>query len=468
MIKGVEIHIVDGDYINDIDKYIVKLDDKLKLSMGDYIKIPNYSKHPNLKFKVLDNRDIISIDGNNMTTLKEGYASIGVMNGSGLLKKATVKVVNPKVEDLELNIDEDLIYVGDSANISSIIEVDYKGFKESPKVNYRSSNEDILEVEGNKIKAVGVGKATLYATSGDKEEEISYRIKARVGSIDIEKDIKIEVNETIKLNPSIETSPEGLKHPRVEYTLVGSKLPISRAIGLNNSDGTITAIRPGEEIVKITCGNKSIMVNIKVVEENISNKAIENLDVSKEIIGDKMIITIVWDYIKGINDYDIYVRNNSLGQGKFEVIKSRHIKEEDRESIVRVESTVEIDISNMDEVDLDLYVVGKNDKGITKPSKIEKIAYTKEQESINDLVGNFDKLNNTVQLTWRNIEKEDIVYRVYIKNNLRGDSDFNLYADEIISSEYTINTIDGEADMDVYIVAIYGNKIIRSNTIKIK
>lgn len=49
MIKGVNIKIIEGEYIQDIDKYVVKLGDDVVLSAGDYIKIPQYAKDPKIK-----------------------------------------------------------------------------------------------------------------------------------------------------------------------------------------------------------------------------------------------------------------------------------------------------------------------------------------------------------------------------------------------------------------------------------
>ena len=40
MVKGIEIEMEDGDYIKDIDKFVIKLNDTVKLSSGNYIIIP--------------------------------------------------------------------------------------------------------------------------------------------------------------------------------------------------------------------------------------------------------------------------------------------------------------------------------------------------------------------------------------------------------------------------------------------
>lgn len=468
ILKGVEIKIADGDYIGDLDKYVVKLDDKVKLSMGDYIMIPKYSKEPSLTFKVLDSNEIVSIEGNNMTTLKEGYASIGVMNGSSLLKKATIKVVNPKVENLELDIEENLIYVGDISKINSLVEVDYKGFKQPSKVKYESSNKNVIKIEeDDTIKAVGVGTATIYAKSGDKVDEATFNIRAKVASIDIDSTIEISEKEEFKLNPNIITSPKNLKHPKIEYSLVGVKLSVSRAIGIDDN-GTIVGLREGEEIVKITCGNKSKRITVKVVKESITDKNIKNLEVNKEIIDDEMIITATWDHLDGVDNYEMYVRNNSLKEEGFRQVKDIIIEEYEFEHKIKRKATMKIDITNMDEIDMDIYVIGKSKDGMTKPSNIVKIEYKKELDSIKNISGYFDKENSSVKLTWDSIEKENVTYGIYIKDKLNNEEEFNVYAQGITSNAFSIDVSGGEVDLEVYVVATYGNKSIQSQIIIIK
>ena len=148
MIKGVEIKIINGYHIQDIDKYVIRLGEEVTLSSGEYIKIPQYAKDPEISFKVLDNNKVLKIIDNNenepntstLIGLKKGYSSIAIVKNSRVLKKATVLVVDPQVESLDLNVDGNLVFVGDSAEIGSNVEVDYKRFKDAYKVTYESSN----------------------------------------------------------------------------------------------------------------------------------------------------------------------------------------------------------------------------------------------------------------------------------------------------------------------------------------
>ena len=157
MIKGVNIKIIEGEYIQDIDKYVVKLGDDVVLSAGDYIKIPQYAKDPKIKFSILDNSKTIKLKDNYkneentviLKALKTGYTSVAVMKNSRVLQKVTILVVDPEVEDLNVCLDGDLKYVGDKAELSSSVQVDYKEFNNTYKVTYESSNENVLRIANN-------------------------------------------------------------------------------------------------------------------------------------------------------------------------------------------------------------------------------------------------------------------------------------------------------------------------------
>lgn len=176
MVKGVEIEIVDGEYVKDIDKYVVKLNEIVILFIGEYIKVFLYVKNLNIWFNVLDNLGILKIDGNKMIVLKVGYFFVGIMKNLRVLKKVIIKVVDLEVELLDMEINGDLKYVGDSVIIESIIEVDYDKFKKLYKLVYKSSNENILKIKGNKVSVVGVGKVIIYVKCGNKEIERIFRI----------------------------------------------------------------------------------------------------------------------------------------------------------------------------------------------------------------------------------------------------------------------------------------------------
>lgn len=396
MIKGVNIKIIEGEYIQDIDKYVVKLGDSVTLSPGDYIKIPEYAKDPKIKFTVLDDSKTIELEDNSekeentviLNALKIGYTSVAIMKNSRVLQKVTIRVVDPTVENLNLSIEGNLKYVGDEAEISSSVEVDYKEFNNSYDVTYESSNKNILQVTNNKIKAVGVGKATIYAKSKDKVEAIRYSIVARVKRIEIDSSFDITVGEAIKLKPEVITEPKGLVSPRISYKFSQSKLPVERAITFDE-DGTIVGIRQGSEQVTVSCGegeNKKIeVVTINVKEGTLENSMVRNL-ISKYIIEDnKLKIALSWDILNGATNYDIYIKDDMKNNSSFELYKSITQESYLKNSNIIITLDLKEDINK---VSYEIYVVGRNEEGTSKPSNIESVKDTiiknEEDEEEND------------------------------------------------------------------------------------
>lgn len=279
-IKGIEVSVVKGKYIKDIDKYVVKLNNEVIFSTGDYVKFPSYGKDPKVEFKSLDRDNIVKIEDNSenikntvkITGFKEGLTSVAVVKNNRVLKKFNILVVDPKVVDLNTEIDGTLRYVGDCADIKNYVEVDFDRFNETYKVNYKSSNENILKIEDNKIHAVGVGKATITANLGSKKESFDYNIVAKIKDIIVEKNINLEVGDKKNIPVLVTTSPANLKHPAVKFMFSENKLPVQRKIRLDE-DGTIIGLREGVEKVLISCGtgkNKlEKYISITVKEKSI-------------------------------------------------------------------------------------------------------------------------------------------------------------------------------------------------------
>ncbi|WP_042275217.1 hypothetical protein [Faecalimicrobium dakarense] len=470
MVKGVEVEIVDGDYIKDIDKFIIKLDETVTLSSGKYITIPSYSKKANIWFNILDESGTLKIEGNKLTGVKEGISSVAIMKNTRILKKADIKVVDPEVKTLKVDIDNDLKYVGDKATISSVIEVDYDKFKEREKVTYESMNEDVIKIKGNRIEAVGVGRANILVKAKGQEQVFKYNIKAKVDKIDIADVFEVKIGESKKLRPNVVTNPKGLKAPNIKFELVEPKLPIERAISLY-ADGTVTAIKEGSEKVRISCGNKSKIITVNVVKESITNNKIENLVSSYEIIDNKAVIYLEWDHLEGVHGYDVFVRNNSLQESGFKLYKSVKVNDEDINNHSKIKTTLEVNLVDGKVPNLSIYVIGNTDVGTTKPSNIVEIKPLQDNIqdlSVENLSYSIDYENNSARLTWDKINIENSSYSVYVKNNINNDG-FILLQNGIQDNEFTMNLGDEDVNLDVYVVANQNDKYSKqSNIINIK
>ena len=288
--------------------------------------------------------------------------------------------MDPEVEDLNVCLDGDLKYVGDKAELSSSVQVDYKEFNNTYKVTYESSNENVLRIANNKVEAVGVGRATIYAKSNDKVEAIRLNIVARVKSIEIDNNFEIEVGEVIQLKPKIITYPRNLRYPKISYKFSQSKLPVQRSVTFE-PDGTILGIREGSEKITISCGegeNKRIeVITIHVKESTLKNSLIKNLVAKYDIKENKLNINLSWDILNGATNYDIYIKNELSDSSKYELYKS--ITQED--FLEKSNTFISFDIDkDTKEIAYDIYVVGRNEEGTSKPSNIESIRDTIEKE----------------------------------------------------------------------------------------
>lgn len=371
LVKGVEIKIIGGNYIKELDKYVIKLGDDVEISAGNYVKIPRYAKNPKLYFKALDDTGIIKINGNKITALKEGYTSVAVMKGNRVIKKAMLKVVDPDVESLDIDLSDELKYVGDKASITSSVDIsDYDKFKSTYETKYKSNNESVLKIKGNDVEAIGVGTATISGQCGDKTVEIHLKIEAKVAKLDVPNEYTLEEGQLIKINPKIITNPKGLKYPEVEYRYLEKKKKDERAAYISKS-GEISAVREGSEKIKVSCGEKEQIVKITVKKRSIKNSSIKNINYFYSVKDGKINIEISWDSLEGIKSYDIYVKNSN--DDAYEILKSVPQSEE-REGKLMTNLEFEIGENKI----FDIYIVGNGESESTKPSEKISVEYKDE------------------------------------------------------------------------------------------
>lgn len=372
IVKGVEIKIIGGNYIKDLDKYIIKLGDDVEISAGNYVKIPGYAKDPKLRFNILDDKGIIKIDNNKITALKEGYTSVGVMKGNRVLKKAMLKIVDPNVESLDMDISNKLKYVGDKATITSSVAIsDYKKFKNTYKTKYTSSDNSVLKIDKDKVEAVGVGTATISGKCADKIVEIPLKIEAKVADLEVANEYILEEGQVGKITSKITTSPKGLKSPPIKYNYLNRKNKSDRVAYIDDF-GKIKAVREGSEKIVVSCGEKSKTIKITVKRRSIKNTFIKNINYNYILKDDKLFLDINWDSIDGIKDYDIYIKNSDM---KEYTLAKKISASEEKEG--KLETILEVDIPKIDKDTLKLYIVGNGEKEKTKPSEELTIEYSK-------------------------------------------------------------------------------------------
>lgn len=455
LVKGVELNISKGNYIQNIDEYIIKIGETVEVDSGSYVMIPPYAKKPAMSYKASDG-SVLDVEGNQITGVKEGYSALFITKNNRSIKKSTIRVVDPIVESLNVNLSNSLKYVGDTSDIEVDVSVNFD-FNEEKEYTYEVSNPDVIKVEDKKVKAIGVGSSDLIIKSGNQQKICKFNnIQAKVSNINVDKNINIEVNESKKIDVDIITSPRNLKHPTIKYEYVGRKLPVAKVVDISK-DGTITGIREGSSKIRITCGNKSKDITINVTKESIKNKEIKNLEVYSNIVDGKLEIISSWDYIDGISDYEIHLRNNSLGETDFSLYKSIKVEKSNIENN-RIKEVIVIDLKDIQDPSIDLFVVGKSDDGYTKKSNIAKIRHSYknpnniESTKVENLNWSMNE-DNSINLSWDKIENIDCTYNIYIKNNLEESGGYILYQHGITDNSFTIPSLGDNIDVDIYVDA---------------
>lgn len=388
-IKGIEISAVEGKYIKDIDKYVIKLNKGVIFSAGDYVKFPSYAKDPVVEFKSLDEDNKVKIEDNSdnientvkITGKKEGLTSVAIVRNNKILKRFNILVVNPTVVNLNTEIEGDLTYVGDIAKIKDYVEVDFDRFNEKYKVNYKSSNENVLKIEDNKIYAVGVGNAIITASIDSKEQTFKYNISAKLKSISAN-NISVEVGESTNIQASVTTTPKNLQTPKIKYAFAENKLPVQRKIRLD-SNGQILGLRQGVEKLLVYCGTGKNKVEkyiyVTVNETSIEDKAVEGFYLNYYFMEDDLILNLEWNEMNNAEIYEIYIKDNKKENSDYELIKTL-----DKNSITKkdgkINETIKIESKKSQEFDYDIYVIARNQNQISQKSKIYKVENTLDSD----------------------------------------------------------------------------------------
>ncbi len=474
MIKGLELHIIGGTFITNINKYVIKVGDKVGLSKGDYIVVPAFSKKPNLKFAILDNNGVLSIHGENIIAEKEGISSVGILNKNRVLKKATIKVVNPKINNMNIKLSNPLKYYGDRAKIESSVNIeDFKKLEKGYKLNYSTTNPKILKLSGDTVQAVGVGEAKLISRYDRKEIQTSIKILPKVDSINLKKQYELEEGQLLNINPEIKTSPKN-SEVELKYKVLDknnynefnedlfdnnnieifgdSGLEESKGIDVNKK-GQIRAYRKGTYLLEVSSDAVKKNTVVEVKERSFKNIEVENLQYILKQKKSGIDLELGWDYNNKIKKYRVYLKSdngdftlyNTFLTGRNPVTNGNRISEI-------------IELNGTKNYNYEIYVVGFNGKEETKKSNIIKVNSATAQNFQNMKIKNvkyrLDKENKLITFLWTPIEEnKDYSYRIYSKDLDDKKFKYRLVAKNIKNTSATIKINENTIKKDYYIVA---------------
>ncbi|WAW14016.1 hypothetical protein [Peptostreptococcus equinus] len=476
MIKAIDIHINGGNFITNTNKYVVKVGDKLPMSLGNYVVVPGFSKKPDLSIVTLNNNGVVSIKDNVLIANKEGLATLGILNKNRVLRKVNIMVVNPKITNMEIKLSNQIKYVGDKASIKSFVDIeDYKKLSDGYKLQYSSTNPEILKVENNTIQATGVGECKLISKYARREIQTSFLIYPKVVSLSAKDSYNLEAGQETNIDVQIKTFPIN-KKSKVTYTVedkideniydknivkryTDSGLRTIRGVDVT-SDGKIKAYRPGRYKLNIKSGDRSYNTSIYVNKPSFENLKIENLQYFTTKKDNKISIELGWDYNERVDNYKVYMKNTD--DDKFNFYSNINTSSEKLPKGNRLSQHITLENRDKKSSKYEFYVIGYNNELTTKKSDILTIDMNDKNQyqklKVSNVKYKISPDNQNIQLSWDKLNKDTYSYRVYYANHDFKDKSYIMLAKNIKNNKVTIKKPvyfdSNDLNYDFYIVGI--------------
>ena len=261
------------------------------------------------------------------------YLIIIIMFFSIILLSACSKAPTISFENEEVNI-----FVGDEYNL--IVEVS----NSSSDVIYSTPENSFISIEGNKVKAISVGSATVTAKIVEKNKTYTTNLKINVLPIPVNnilingKDIMVVGKETQTLSYII--SPENAGSKKVNWTSSDNSLATVDELGC------VTALKAGKVTITATSDitlSCKASIEITIIEEDTTKPVItDNIGNVTLNIGEEI---NVLNGISALDDIDGDITNkievtsniNKYKAGVYEV--KYNVKDENNNEALEVSRT---------------------------------------------------------------------------------------------------------------------------------
>ena len=290
--------------------------DKMTMTVGEKTSIYPIINNDETIIVNLDwlssDSEIVEVDQNGrLSAQKEGTAVIMVQEpNSGLLSEITVEVRKKEekkkgnsnttsnshattstvaVKSIALDTKNSTLQLGDKITIHAIVKPNNATNK---TVSWTSSNSKVVTVKNGQVTAVGVGNATVTATTqdGKKTAKVTFTVKEKTVAVSgvklNQEEIQLEVGDSQTLKASI--SPNNASNQNVTWTSSNENV-------VTVENGTITAIGIGNATITVTTqdGKKQAKATVIVKEKTIPTTGIEvsNNKVSLKI-GESSAVTV--------------------------------------------------------------------------------------------------------------------------------------------------------------------------------
>lgn len=360
--------VSEGPYITEGEnRIIIPVDSTSKIDI-EYKVMPFYGYEGQISYKIED-ENIATLDENkSLRGISEGATSLSILRDEQVIHSYDIVVAEPKVERIELSIDEEISHVGDSGKIDVKVIRNYD-FDIENEIEFKSTDKRVLAVDKDGlVEVVGAGKASIVVTCEDIKAEEEFIINLIVEEIKVDYDIDLDVGEEHKLKVEVITNSEDNKYkPKVMFSLEELEDGSDPIISMD-SNGKIKGLREGTQIVKVSCGNLEKSVIVTINPKKIEDTKVENLKASYEIEEHYLNIDLTWDSIGISGPYEYQVYSKFEGEDTFNKLGT--VSGNSNSYIIKY------DLSNFDgDGNVEIYVIGSSSDGESKKSNIENIKF---------------------------------------------------------------------------------------------
>ena len=175
--------------------------------------------------------------------------------------------LNPiRIESISITQSNNEIELGDYADLN--IEIYPKNYSTSD-LQWHIYDENILEIEDNKVKAKNIGRTKIYLSDGEiKSNEIEFESLINIKEIAVKNEIQeLQIGNVYKLETEI--IPENATYKELKYESLDANI-----IEIDN-DGNIIANKIGKTTINIKDYKDKIL---KTFEINVTKNPVEKIE----------------------------------------------------------------------------------------------------------------------------------------------------------------------------------------------
>ena len=234
--------------------------------------VPNDATDGDTMFWDTEDHDVATVNNGIVTAVGKGTTNVIVKVGNCIAKlpvTVTVPVTGVEFDGIdEVNLD---LTTNPKYDLSGHVKLSPTD-AEAAGYNWKSDNPEVATVDNNGVvTAVGKGTANITVEVSNHEATIPVNVKASVGSVSFDPDLKevvldTKVDTTEELKDYLVFTPEDPDYTNMTWTSSDEK------VATVDENGVVTAVGNGNAIITVNVDGKTatIPVSVTVPLENIT------------------------------------------------------------------------------------------------------------------------------------------------------------------------------------------------------